>query len=55
LIAALGERHSGALEEAYRSTPISIRSHIRKSLESIRPPLQPHPQSWETVAALAKL
>lgn len=54
LIAAVGESFPGAIAEAYRRTPVSARSHIRKSLESIRASLEPHPQAWEEISAAAK-
>jgi hypothetical protein len=55
LIAALGELHPGALEEAYGKTPISRRTDIGKSLEQIRKPLEAHPQSWDEIATVARL
>ena len=55
LIAALGELHPGALEDAYRHTPVSMRSNVRASLEKLRDPLSAHPQAWEEVSSFAKL
>lgn len=55
LIAALGETQPGALESAYRSTPVSSRKHIHKSLEMIRRPLETHPQSWDSIASIARM
>ncbi|HUI99989.1 MAG TPA: GSU2403 family nucleotidyltransferase fold protein [Usitatibacter sp.] len=55
LIAALGELSPGAIEEAYRKTPASTRSRLRKSLEKVRPELEAHPQSWDEAARVAKL
>ncbi|HET9651451.1 MAG TPA: GSU2403 family nucleotidyltransferase fold protein [Usitatibacter sp.] len=55
LIAALGELHPGALEDAFARTPVSCRKHIRRSLRHIRGDLQAHHAAWEEVAAAAKL
>jgi hypothetical protein len=55
LIAALGEKHPGALEAAYAKTAVSTRKHIRKSLLQIRPQLEPHPQAWDEVSIVAKV
>lgn len=55
LIAALGENHPGALEAAFKKTPLSSRKYVRKSLEQIKDQLEPHPQAWEELARLAKL
>lgn len=55
LLAATGEMFPGAIEEAYGKTPASARKHIRKSLESIRSELEPHPRAWDEAARAAKL
>ena len=55
VIAALGELHPGALEDAYRKIPISRRGDVRKSLEQIRAPLEAHPRSWDEIATAAGL
>ena len=55
LIAATGELFPGAIEDAFRKTPVSSRKHIRKSLESLRPELQAHPQAWDEAARAAKI
>jgi hypothetical protein len=54
LIAALGELHPGALEDAFRKTATSSRRHIRESLKRIQADLHAHPQSWEEVARVVK-
>ena len=54
LVAALGEMEPGALEEAYRRTPVSTRSLIRKSLVLMRARLEPHPQALDELASVAK-
>ena len=55
LIAALGELFPGAIADAFEKTASSSRRHIRKSLESIRSELEPHPQAWEEASAVAGL
>lgn len=55
LIAAVGELFPGALVEAYSSIPGSARTHLRKSLASLRGELTAHPQAWEEIAHAAKL
>lgn len=55
LIAALGELQPGALQEAFSKTATSTRKHVRNSLRQIRSQLVAHPQSWEEIAAAAKL
>jgi hypothetical protein len=55
LIAAVGELHPGALEDAYKHTPLSMRSNVRRSLEKLRDPLAAHPRAWEEVSSFAKL
>ena len=55
LIAALGEDHPGALEAAFARTPLSVRRHVRKSLEALRGELEPHPMAWEEMARAAKI
>ena len=54
LVAALGENHPGALEAAFKKTPISCRKHVRKSLLQMREQLEPHPQAWEEMATAIK-
>lgn len=49
LIAALGELHSGAIEAAFKATPVSSRKYIRKSLDQIGDLLTPHPQALEEI------
>jgi len=55
LIAATGELFPGAIEDAFRRVPASCRTHVRKSLEQLRQPLQAHSASWEEIARAAKL
>ncbi|MCW5591908.1 MAG: hypothetical protein KIS74_07425 [Burkholderiales bacterium] len=55
LLAATGELHPGALEEAFRKTPLSARTLIRKSLARVRDDLAPHPGAWQEAASAAKL
>jgi hypothetical protein len=55
LIAALGENHPGALEAAFAKTPSSSRRHIRRSLQQARKLLEPHPRSWDELAAIARV
>ena len=52
LVAATGEIFPGALESAYKKTPLSVRRHIRKSFEAIQPLLEAHPQSLEEIRTL---
>jgi hypothetical protein len=54
LIAALGELQPGALEEAYRRTPVSARALVRKSFELMRGRLEAHPQALEEIASLTR-
>lgn len=54
LVAALGELQPGALEEAFRKTASSMRSHIRKSADSMEAMLGPHPQSAAELRACVK-
>lgn len=54
LIAALGELHPGALQEAYEATPKSVRRLVRKSFEAIRPSLVPHPQASDEMESCLK-
>jgi hypothetical protein len=49
LIAALGELHSGAIEAAFKATPVSVRKHVRKSLDQIGDLLAPHPQALDEI------
>lgn len=53
LVAALGELQPGALASAYAKTAKSIRRHIRESLKQMEADLEPHPQAWEELAAVA--
>lgn len=53
LIAALGEMHAGAITEAFASTPVSTRRHVRRSLDRIRDDLGAHPQALEELSAAA--
>ena len=55
LVAALGELHPGALEQAFGKTAASSRKLIRRSLQGIRKELESHPQAWDEIAAAAKL
>ena len=52
LIAALGDLHPGAVEEAFAKTPVSARSRIRKSLAEVRPLLSEHPAALEEIDGL---
>jgi hypothetical protein len=54
LIAALGEIHPGALETAFKKTPVSSRKHIRISLQQIKAQLEPHPQAWEELTSISR-
>ena len=47
LVAALGELHPGALEEAWRKTPVPMRSNIRRSAHLMREMLEPHSRALE--------
>jgi hypothetical protein len=54
LIAALGELHSGAIEAAFKATPVSSRKRIRKALDQIGDLLAPHPQALEEITRAAR-
>ena len=48
LIAVLGDSHSGALEDALVSLPLSVRHLIKKSVNQLQLTLElEYPQAWE--------
>jgi hypothetical protein len=52
LIAVLGERHPGTLEEGANSVPASARKHLQAALRAARALLEDeHPRAWEALTA----
>lgn len=48
LLAILGEKHPGAIEEALRQAPASILSRLNQAIGQIRPLLErDHPRAWD--------
>jgi hypothetical protein len=47
LCAVLGDRHSGALEEAIAAVPRAARKYLGPAIEGLRPRLEAHPRAWE--------
>ncbi len=52
LAAALSERQPGSLEDAFKKTPTSVRSHLRKSAGEMRELLVDHPAALEEFAGI---
>ena len=52
LLAALGEHHPGAIEEALDDAPVSAMRDIRRSIAQLQAKLEgPHPQAWEAISS----
>ncbi|EXI80195.1 MAG: hypothetical protein AW10_01972 [Candidatus Accumulibacter appositus] len=48
LLAVLGEKHPGAIEEAWRRVPVSILGRLRSAVGQIRHLLEPdHARAWD--------